>query len=120
MFGGLGASNTSDGDVYVLTLPSFRWIRVKEGSKLCAKHKCVLANKHTMISVGGTVPQDGGGNGDGDEWDPAPVDCDTAGKFANGIGIFDLKGHTWSSRYDIEDQGEYTLNKDITHVIGGR
>ena len=67
-----------------------------------------------MLSVGGTVPQDGA------EYQPAPVNCDKSGQWANGLGIFDLRSHQWSTNYDAEDQGEYTLASTITNVIGGR
>lgn len=114
MYGGLGINSAnSDGSVYVLSIPSFKWIRLDKEKKARIKHKCQLANKHTMLSVGGTVPQDGA------EWQPAPVNCDISGQFANGLGIYDLRSHTWLTNYDSSDDDEYTLNSDITDVIGG-
>lgn len=102
----------SDGNVYVLSLPSFQWVRVHEGADIRIKHKCQLAGKHTMLMIGGTVPRDRR------EYEPIEVNCDTD-TFANGVGIFDLRSHTWLSNYDAEDDGDYTINSDISDVIGG-
>ena len=68
-----------------------------------------------MLSIGGTVPPRMNS-----EHQPLPVDCDRSGLWANGLGIFDLRSHQWSTHYDAEDQGEYTLASTITNVIGGR
>lgn len=68
-----------------------------------------------MLSVGGTVPPRMDS-----EHQPAPVDCDRSGRWANGLAIFDLRSHQWGTDYDAEDQGEYTLASAITNVIGGR
>ncbi|PWY87422.1 kelch repeat protein [Aspergillus heteromorphus CBS 117.55] len=113
MFGGMGETTAkSDGDVYVLSLPSFIWIRVNEGSSVREKHTCNILGKHTMVVVGGTIPTDSS------EYEPEPANCDS-GAFENGIAIFDLRDHTWLTDYNAEDQGEYTLNSVITDVIGG-
>ncbi|RDH18966.1 kelch repeat protein [Aspergillus niger ATCC 13496] len=113
MFGGMAATTAkSDGDVYVLSLPSFRWIRVNEGSSIREKHTCNVLGKHTMLVVGGTIPTDSS------EYEPKPVNCDT-GTFENGLAIFDLNQHTWLTDYNADDQSEYALSSAITDVIGG-
>ncbi|PWY86618.1 kelch repeat protein [Aspergillus sclerotioniger CBS 115572] len=113
IFGGMGATTAnSDGDVYVLSLPSFRWIRVNEGSSLREKHTCNLLGNHTMIVVGGTIPTDSS------EYEPKPANCDS-GQFENGLAIFDLNDHTWLTDYNAADTSEYTLTSAITDVIGG-
>ncbi|RHZ49631.1 hypothetical protein CDV55_101944 [Aspergillus turcosus] len=113
VFGGMGTTvGNSDGDVYVLSLPSFQWIRVHEGNNVRIKHKCQLLGKHTMLVVGGTVPTDHA------EYDPEPVNCDS-GAFANGLGIFDLRTHTWLMNYNAQDSGDYTIHSAISDVIGG-
>ncbi|RAL03140.1 uncharacterized protein BO80DRAFT_491913 [Aspergillus ibericus CBS 121593] len=99
-FGGMGATTAnSDGDVYVLSLPSFRWIRVNEGSSIREKHTCNLLGNHTMIVVGGTIPTDSS------EYEPKPVNCDS-GQFENGIAIFNLNNHTWLTDYNAADTSE--------------
>lgn len=102
----------SDGDVYVLSVPSFQWVRVHEAADIRIKHKCQLAGKHTMLMIGGTVPRDTR------EYEPIEINCDSD-TFANGVGIFDLRSHTWLSNYDAEDDEDYTINSDISDVIGG-
>lgn len=104
---------TSDGNVYVLSMPSFRWIRVTNDTDIRILHQCTMAGKHTMLTVGGTIPTDNA------EYEPEPANCDS-GTFASGLGIFDLRSHSWLSRYDATDDGEYTVNAKISAVIGGK
>lgn len=105
-------TSDGDGDVYVLSIPSFRWIRAKGGHSLRVKHKCQVMG-HYMLVVGGTVPTDDS------EYEPDPGSCDQ-GTFANGIGIFDLSHHNWRSDYDANDMEKYSLGRKITEVIGGK
>ena len=114
VFGGWGNSaGASDGYVYVLSLPSFRWIRVNEDSNLRARHQCALIGKNTMLVVGGNHPneqlQPVGANG-----------CDITNMFSQGLGIFSLNNHSWSQQYD-PSQGSlaYQVHQDISSVIGG-
>jgi len=114
VFGGVeSAMAESDGNVYVLSLPSFRWIRISDGSQARIKLKCQLLGKHTMLTVGGTVPVDGR------VYEPEPADCDS-GQFANGLGIFDLRTHAWLTRYNATDDGDYLVSSRISDVIGGK
>ena len=115
VFGGWGNSfGGSDGNVYVLSIPSFRWIRVNEDSNRRSRHSCNLLGKHTMLVVGGVqsigeqvMPQDATG-------------CDTSSMFAQGLGIFSLTSHTWATNYDpSEGAAPYKLHQSITNVIGG-
>ncbi|PYI02003.1 hypothetical protein BO78DRAFT_230974 [Aspergillus sclerotiicarbonarius CBS 121057] len=113
VYGGMETlASNSDGDVYVLSLPSFQWIRVAEGDNVHIKHKCQIAGKRTMLVVGGTKPTDDS------ESDPSVANCDS-GAFANGLGIFNLSSHTWLTDYDATDGGEYPLSSAITDIIGG-
>ena len=102
----------SGGGVYVLSLPSFQWIRVYQGGSLRIKHKCQLAGKHTMLVVKGTVPRNNR------EYDPLEADCG-AYPFENGLGIFELHSHTWISNYDAEEEEDYAIGSDISDVISG-
>lgn len=114
VFGGMAAkTKDSDGNVYVLSVPSFRWIKVYDDHVLRYKHKCVLAQKHTMLAVGGIIPIDDM------EYYPQSRNCDSS-TFANGIGIFDLRKLSWMSNYNADDHGEYTIPSKIVDVIGGR
>lgn len=71
VFGGEGVLiSDSDGSVYVLSLPSFRWIRLTQDLTPRIKSKCHLLGKHTMLVVGGVVPREGA------PFDPLPSDCE--------------------------------------------
>lgn len=115
VFGGWGNSfGGSDGNVYVLSIPSFRWIRVNEDSNRRSRHSCNLLGNHTMLVVGGiqaigqqVLPLDATG-------------CDTSPMFAQGLGIFSLNNHTWATNYDpSEGAAPYEVHSSISNVIGG-
>ena len=113
VFGG-NSFGGSDGNVYVLSIPSFRWIRVNEDSNRRSRHSCNLADNHTMLVVGGMQPM-------GQQ--ALPMDatgCDTLPMFAQGLGIFSLNNHTWVTNYDpLESTAPYEIHPSISNVIGG-
>jgi len=115
MFGGHGTDiNHSDGNVYVLSVPSFRWIRVTTDTQRRVFHQCHVMGKHTMVVVGGIQPSS-------DAVQPGTqAGCDSAnGLFANGLGIFNLNQHTWLTSYDPSDNKQYRIHPSISKVIGG-
>lgn len=103
----------SDGNVYVLSVPSFRWIRVTDDNSIRIKHKCVRPQNNTMIVVGGNTPVTNR------EYDPLPQNCDSA-TFANGIGIFVLHSLSWMSNYNASYNDAYRIPSKVSDVIGGR
>jgi len=115
IFGGWGNTLAgSDGNVYVLSIPSFRWIRVNSDSNRRARHQCNLIGKNTMLIVGGVQS-----NGEGLQ----PTDatgCDTDPMFVQGLGMFSLNKHTWATKYDpLEGAAMYRIHPSISQVIGG-
>lgn len=115
VFGGWGNSfGGSDGNVYVLSIPSFRWIRVNEDSDRRSRHSCNLLGNHTMLVVGGVRPV-------GQQvMPPDATGCDTSPMFAQGLGIFSLNKHTWTTNYDPSDNStRYEIHPSISRVIGG-
>lgn len=115
VFGGWGNSfGGSDGNVYVLSIPSFRWIRVNEDSSRRSRHSCNLLGNHTMLVVGGIQPI-------GEQVLPSDATgCDTSPMFAQGLGIFSLNNHTWATNYDpSEGAAPYEIHPRISNVIGG-
>ena len=115
VFGGWGnSSRWSDGNVYVLSIPSFRWIRVNEDSDRRSRHSCNLLGNHSMLVVGGVravgeqvLPLDATG-------------CDASPMYAQGLGIFSLNNHTWATNYDPSDgAARYEIHPSISNVIGG-
>ena len=115
VFGGWGnTAGGSDGNVYVLSIPSFRWIRVNQDSGLRVRHHCGLIGNHTMLVVGGIKPN-------GEDLQPFNASgCDTSPMFAQGLGIFSLNNHTWATNYVPSDGAlPYQIHKSISNVIGG-
>ena len=115
VFGGWGNSfGGSDGNVYVLSIPSFRWIRVNQESNRRSRHSCNLIGNHTMLVVGGVQPI-------GQQVQPIDATgCDTTPMFAQGLGMFSLNNHTWATSYDPSDQPTpYEIHPSISNVIGG-
>ncbi|KAL8998001.1 MAG: hypothetical protein Q9169_002841 [Polycauliona sp. 2 TL-2023] len=53
VFGGWGRGQNNDGNVYVLSIPSFTWIRVTLDTDQRSHHQCHLMGKHHMLVVGG-------------------------------------------------------------------
>ena len=116
VFGGWGNSfGGSDGNVYVLSIPSFRWIRVNEDSNRRFRHHCGMVGNHTMLVVGGVQPN-------GETLQPTDATgCDTSAMFAQGLGMFSLNNHTWITNYDpSEGLAEYEVHPSIANVIGGQ
>ena len=115
VFGGWGNSfGGSDGDVYVLSIPSFRWIRVNQDSNRRLRNHCSLIGNHTMLVVGGIQP-----NGE-DLQPPDATGCDNLAMFTQGLGMFSLNNHTWNTTYDpSEGSAAYKVHPSITNVIGG-
>ncbi|KAL8761220.1 MAG: hypothetical protein Q9184_002652 [Pyrenodesmia sp. 2 TL-2023] len=124
VFGGWGslAANGRGDDVYVLSIPSFRWIRVTSDGTQRYRHRCHLMGKNHMLVVGGIKPISTGGPGLA-----APIDlaegitnCDNDPKFSQGLGIFSLNNHTWTTEYDpVIGAAPYQVHPSISKVIGG-
>ncbi len=92
---GDAASTITNGEVYVLSLPSFNWQKqYATGTTGRYMMSCNVVGKRQMVVVGGIViPQNvdwdtyNFGAGEPDPWDQA-------------IGIFDLTEMAWKSSYD--------------------
>lgn len=83
------------GDIWVLSLPGFRWFKVDDEVTPRAMHDCALVGKRQMLVIGGL---DFGVN-DSFGWrDPDP--------WKQGVGLLDLPTMTWSSQYD-PDASDY-------------
>ncbi|KAI9792029.1 MAG: hypothetical protein M1833_001278 [Piccolia ochrophora] len=80
--------NPDSSDVYILTLPAFRWIRAKDsGSVPRAGSSCQVVGGRQMLSFGG--------------WDPTLTDWfDAPDPWTYGIGIFDMTALKWTSGYN--------------------
>ncbi len=116
VFGGWGNTfGGSDGGVYVLSVPSFRWIRVNQESNERSRHQCSLVGNNTMLVVGGITPNY---NYPQPTWDASG--CDTTSMFAQGLGMFSLNNHSWFANYDpVAAAVPYQIHPNISAVIGG-
>ncbi|KAL8824189.1 MAG: hypothetical protein Q9191_005232 [Dirinaria sp. TL-2023a] len=111
-----GTFEGSDGDVYVLSIPSFQWIRVNNENHQRSRHHCSLIGNNTMLVVGGIAP-----------FNDFPIPtwtssgCDQNNSiFAQGVGIFSLNNHSWTTAWDPEVGAEpYLVHPSISKVIGG-
>ncbi|KAF5592367.1 kelch repeat [Fusarium pseudocircinatum] len=77
------------GDVWVLSLPAFKWFKAEVDGPKRGMHGCALVGKRQMLSIGGNNWGKDEGWKDKDPW-------------TQGIGILDLPSLTWSSEYDAE------------------
>ncbi|KAL8679382.1 MAG: hypothetical protein Q9224_007040 [Gallowayella concinna] len=69
---------------------------------------------HHMLVVGGTKPY-------GTSFQPQGlVGCDSDPKFNQGLGMFSLNSHTWTTSYDpVVGAAPYRVHESISRVIGG-
>ncbi|KAG5753169.1 hypothetical protein H9Q70_004224 [Fusarium xylarioides] len=77
------------GDVWVLSLPAFKWFKAEVEGPKRGMHGCALVGKRQMLSIGGNNWGKDEGWKDKDPW-------------TQGIGVLDLPSLTWSSEYDAE------------------
>lgn len=116
-YGGYDGIDSTDSsfndDVWVLSIPTFTWMKVASGSvagHARAGHRCTKPYPDTMFVVGGysqlsgTTPQ-----------------ClkDLDGKDGGLIQIFNLSTATWIKSYDPYVWSNYTVPSMISSMIGG-
>ena len=92
-------------DVYVLSLPSFTWIRLYQAASASGRygHTCHRVGRQ-MLTVGGqSVRRNITGMCD---WETASV------------GILDLPTMSWGSNFDASAQ-DYELDRTMVQVVGG-
>ncbi|KAL9595979.1 MAG: hypothetical protein Q9219_006102 [cf. Caloplaca sp. 3 TL-2023] len=104
VFGGLEDRGELDDQLYILSLPSFIWIRVPQGGGWRSGHKCHVMGSNHMLVVGGSNK----------------TACDSGPRFSQGLGIFSLNDHEWRSSYEPTDgSAPYYIHSSISSVIGG-
>lgn len=102
-------------DVYVLSLPSFTWLKVYSGDHPRFGHTCHYAGVRHMIRIGGSL--------DADTYSiettgqPLVLDtlkCDEQA----GVALFDLSECTWGSSFDTHAPA-YEVPMKVVEKIGG-
>ncbi|KAF4167415.1 hypothetical protein CNMCM6936_005031 [Aspergillus lentulus] len=102
-YDGLNTENTPSDDVYVLSLPSFSWIKLYSGNSTHGRsgHRCVKPYPDQMLVLGG-VHLD-------------PTHCLDGGV----IQVFNLNTGRFQNTYSPTVWGEYKVPDLVTAVIGG-
>ncbi|ROW04475.1 hypothetical protein VMCG_04975 [Cytospora schulzeri] len=95
-------------DVWVLSLPSFMWMKVASGRSGHGRagHKCVMPYPDQMMVIGGGPAQS----------DSSPGPTCVEGGF---IELFNLSSAEWLDQYDPNVWSEYQLPSMIYQMIGG-
>ena len=107
MYGGRAGDNTTSvffDDVYVLSLPSFTWTKIYEGSAPRYGHTCHRVANRQMITIGGAS-----------NYNYTRPPCDPQTK---GVNVFDMSEGWWGSVYDAKAP-DYEVPAKVTAVIGG-
>ncbi|KAI9799472.1 MAG: hypothetical protein M1833_003994 [Piccolia ochrophora] len=104
-YDGLDELNPPSDDVYILSLPSFTWVKAKEGTKEHGRreHRCTRVYPDQMLVVGGQALQ------------LDDFTCLDGGL----IQIFNLNTLEWQEEYDPSVWEEYKVPDVVTAKIGG-
>ncbi|KAI1205710.1 uncharacterized protein F4807DRAFT_272872 [Annulohypoxylon truncatum] len=106
-----GISTTSDfnDDVWVLTLPSFMWMKVSGGTPEHARagHQCVMPYPDQMITIGGSTSTKGDS-----------LKC-LDGESPSVLQAYNLTQAAWMDSYDPKSWDEYGVPEMIHMMIGG-
>lgn len=103
-YDGLSQTRPFNDDVWVLSLPSFTWTKVAEGSGSGrAGHKCFMPYPDRMMAIGGYTTRTG-----------IAITC-----LKETIRVFDLNTATWLDQYDPSKWSNYTVPEAVVKVIGG-
>ena len=109
-YGGYPAANVREGfsdDVWILSLPSFIWVKAKSGTADHARigHRCVTPYPDQMLVLGGIAAPEGNG----------PPPCLQGGV----VQLLNLTSLEWMTKYDPEVYGEYGVPEAVQKKIGG-
>ncbi|KAI1339499.1 hypothetical protein F5Y15DRAFT_382727 [Xylariaceae sp. FL0016] len=105
-YDGINQDQDFNDDVYILSLPSFMWMKVSSGTPGHARagHQCVTPYPDQMVTIGGFTASKG-----------ASINC-----LENGIlDIFNLTSASWQDSYDPDSWNEYGVPEMIHMMIGG-
>ncbi|RDL33728.1 uncharacterized protein BP5553_08096 [Venustampulla echinocandica] len=105
-FDGLNPKGDFSDDVWVLSIPSFVWMKVKSGTAAHGRagHRCTKPYPDQMIVVGGYTSSPG-----------LSLNCLDGGF----IQIFNLSSAEWMTSYDPSKWSNYTVPSVIYKTIGG-
>lgn len=105
-FDGIHPTEDFHDDVWVLSLPSFTWTQLNEGTSLHARvgHKCFTPYPDQMMAFGGYTPTVGSG-----------LSCLDQGPLV----IFNLSSGEWMDSYHPNKHDDYGVPDKVREAIGG-
>lgn len=105
-FDGLHLTDSFSDDVWVLSVPAFRWVKVYSGTDQHARagHRCTKPYPDQMFVIGGYSSLSGG--------QPACLDKGI-------IQIFNLSSAQWMDSYDPTKWSNYSVPSAVYQYIGG-
>ncbi|TVY40202.1 Kelch repeat-containing protein [Lachnellula occidentalis] len=105
-FDGIDLTGSFSDDVWILSIPSFMWMKVNSGVSTHARagHRCIKPYPDQMFVIGGYTPLTG-----------ASITC----LDNNIIQIFNLSSSEWITSYDPKIWSNYTVPSMISAMIGG-
>ncbi|OAQ89884.1 galactose oxidase/kelch, beta-propeller [Purpureocillium lilacinum] len=105
-FDGIHPANDFYDDVWVLSLPSFTWTQLSNGTSLHARagHKCFMPYPDQMMVFGGYPPTPG-----------ALPSCLDKGP----IVLYNITSGQWLDSYDPAKYGKYAVHEKVYSAIGG-
>ncbi|KAE9981857.1 hypothetical protein EG327_006067 [Venturia inaequalis] len=119
MYGGYDPiRNIMYDDVWVISLPSFKWIKLNAGgSGPRFGHSCHWASVSHMISIGGSLDAAMYGVETSNQAPPnlETMKCDPV----EGVKIFDLNLGTWGTFLPGPQSPPYRVPEQVVRVIGG-
>ncbi|MCJ1270815.1 hypothetical protein MMC22_010712 [Lobaria immixta] len=104
LYGGRGANQKIFDDMYVLSLPSFTWTKLYEGTSPRFGHTCHQVGIRTLLTVGGIV-----------NFNLTGQDCDWEYR---GVGVMDISTLTWGSVFN-PNPDPYEVPALVYGNIGG-
>ncbi|KAI8313287.1 hypothetical protein K4K61_008349 [Colletotrichum sp. SAR11_59] len=103
---GIDAKSGFSDAVWVLSMPSFQWIKLSDGNEIHARagHQCVMPYPDQMMIIGGYAATAGGGN-------PPCV--------PNFFHTFNVSSGEWLDSYSPSKWSNYTVPTAVQSKIGG-
>ncbi|KAF8460927.1 hypothetical protein BDZ91DRAFT_766000 [Kalaharituber pfeilii] len=104
------------GDTWVLTLPSFQWVKVNDRGDKRFEHTCHLVKGNMMLAVGGRDHQQDSAADPANNYTINPVDwsCLKQGLLSS----LDLNTFEWTDRLPMNEE-DYLVHDSIVSLVGG-
>ncbi|KAI5779949.1 hypothetical protein DFH27DRAFT_643308 [Peziza echinospora] len=108
-------SNQLNGETWALTLPSFAWVRLSQGSEQRYAHTCHVVKGDTLLVIGGKDKHQDQARLTNGSWPNGPARWTCSGSAFNMLNLTTLE---WSTALRAEP-GVYRVPAAVVKVIGG-